>query len=91
MDNCQRWYVRFDSTGWHPARPYQVEAVLHYVSGNSSKEVRDATGAKFDVTFHVTNQGVIVYTPNDGPTQGRLVEMLLDTPAKIAYINRLTT
>jgi hypothetical protein len=91
MDNCQRWYVRFDSTGWHPARPYQVEAVLHYVSGNSSKEVRDATGAKFDVTFHVTNQGVIVYTPNDGPTAGNTVEMTFHKPNQIAYINRLTT
>ena len=91
MDNCQRWYVRFDSTGWHPARPYQVDAVLHYVSGNSSKEVRDATGTKFDVTFDVTIEGVIIYTPQEGQIQGKPVEMTFRKPNQIAYINRLTT
>jgi hypothetical protein len=91
MDNCPRWYVRFDHTGWQPARPYQVEAVLNYVSGNSSKEVIDTAGTKFNVTFDITIEGVIIYTPQEGPTTGKPVEMTFRKPNQIAYINRLTT
>ena len=88
------WYVRFPSTTeaprWSPARPYQVEAVLNYVSGNSSKEVIDTAGTKFNVTFDVNQYGAIVYTPLEGPTRNP-VEMTFRKPTHIAFINRLTT
>jgi hypothetical protein len=91
VTNNPQWYVRFDPTGWHPARPYQVEAVLNYVSGNSSKEVIDTAGTKFNVTFDVNQYGAIVYTPLEGPTAGKTVEMTFAKPNQIANINRLTT
>ena len=46
---------------------------------------------KFNVTFDITIEGVIVYTPQEGPTTGKPVEMTFRKPNQIAYINRLTT
>ena len=82
------WYIRFKGINpkWQRAYKYQIRYVENYVKhGNTPTSVSDiklifTNVIKRDDTIYVT------YLNEYGET----VEMMYDTPEKVAYINRIT-
>jgi hypothetical protein len=84
------WYIRFkkgsDSNKWLKSYYYQIKYVENYIKYG----IHPNTDIKLTFTEHIkntdTNTIYLVYLNE----YGEKVEMLFETPEKIAFINRIT-
>jgi hypothetical protein len=80
------WYIRFNNSTdikWVKAYDYQIECVENYINHGINP-------FSIKITFNeIIKKDKTIYTTYLNE-YGEKVEMLYDTPLKIAYINRIT-
>jgi hypothetical protein len=81
------WYIRFKNKNtpptWLKARNYQITNVENYI-----KHGIHPSNAKLTFDRVILKDNTIYTTYIN--EYGEIVEMLFDTPEKVAYINRIT-
>ena len=77
------WYIRFSKSKWLKAHNYQVIHVTNYLK----YDIQPST-SNYKITFKnvIKKENIYITYLNE---YGEIVEMLFDTPEKVAYINRI--
>jgi hypothetical protein len=76
------WYIRFETNKWLKAHNYQIKYVENYIKYG----IHPNKNLTFTDYIEKDNTIYLIYLNE----YGEKIEMLFDTPAKIAYINRIT-
>ena len=91
----KKCYVRFDHNCWIEARPHQDKALEIYLNSfepgyiSTEKIVRTPHSCGGYFVGNFSHVGGHVYKYID--ESGNKVDIMMETPEKVAYINRLTT
>jgi len=76
------WYIRFEAKKWLKAHNYQIKYVENYIKFG----IHPNTDIKLTFIDYIKKDTLYLVYLNE---YGEKVEMLFDTPEKIAYINRI--
>ena len=83
-----QWYIRFKTSNpkWEKAYKYQIRYVENYLNYGITPSLSGPIKLIFTDVIKKEDTIYVTYLNE----YGEIIEMLYDTPEKIAYINRIT-